>query len=103
VALPHELVRNAYFPATPSTALRWDPYGGRWSAEGSADHPWFAGYDLDEYTERPVLVWSVGEAFDFEGEFEEHWYGTVAVTTVPPPGGPAIVWHPPARSPSGPG
>lgn len=89
---------NAYFPGTPSTALRWDPYGGRWSlttrtlpkesphwvqsmiaplgrwaTEGSPERPWFAGYILDEYSPRPVLVWSVGQApFRFEGEFEDH-------------------------------
>lgn len=89
---------NAYFPATPSTALRWDPHGGRWTlttrtlpkespvwvqsmiaplgrwaTEGTPDRPWFAGYVLDEHSRRPVLIWSVGqEPFRFEGEFEDH-------------------------------
>ncbi|HZB75285.1 MAG TPA: hypothetical protein VE526_03595 [Solirubrobacteraceae bacterium] len=88
---------NAYFPGTPSTALRWDPYGehwtlttralpkeggqwvqsiisplGEWATDGTAEQPWFAGYMLDEYSPRPVLVWSVGrEPFRFEGRFEE--------------------------------
>lgn len=88
---------NAYFPGTPSTALRWEPYGGRWSlttrtlpkeqpdwvrsimaplgqwaVEGTPERPWFAGYVLYEYSPRPVLIWSVGqEPFRFEGEFED--------------------------------
>jgi hypothetical protein len=88
---------NAYFPGTPFTALRWDPYRGtwslttrtlpkespqwvqamvaplgRWSTEGTPERPRFAGYILDEYSPRPVLVWGVGgERFRFEGEFEE--------------------------------
>ena len=88
---------NAYFPGTPATALRWDPYGerwtltmrtlpkeggervrsmiaalGEWATEGTRERPWFAGYVLDEYSPRPVLIWSVGRApFRFEGEFEE--------------------------------
>ena len=88
---------NAYFPGTPATALRWDPYGERWTlttrtfpkeggqwvqsmvaplgelaTEGTPDRPWFVGYILDEYSPRPVLVWSVGrESFQFEGQFED--------------------------------
>jgi hypothetical protein len=88
---------NAYFPGTPTTALRWDRYGkrwtlttrtlpkdggervqsivaplGEWATEGTPERPWFAGYILDEYCPRPVLIWSVGsEPFRFEGEFEE--------------------------------
>ncbi len=88
---------NAYFPGTPGTELRWDPYGGQWTlttrtlpktggewvqsivaplgewaTEGTPERPWFAGYILDEYCPRPVLIWSVGrEPFRFEGEFEE--------------------------------
>jgi hypothetical protein len=87
---------NAYFPATPATSLRWDPYGtrwrlttralpqespqwvqsiitslGEWATEGTPDRPWFAGYILDEYTPRPVLIWSAGgQPFRFEGHFE---------------------------------
>lgn len=88
---------NAYFPGTPATALRWDRYAdrwtlttrtlpkesgqwvqsivaplGEWAIEGTPERPWFAGYILDEYSPRPVLIWSVGrEPFRFEGEFEE--------------------------------
>ena len=88
---------NAYFPGTPATALRWDRYGeswtlttrtlpkeggpwvrsivaplGEWATEGTPERPWFAGYILDEYSPRPVLIWSVGrQPFRFEGEFEE--------------------------------
>ena len=88
---------NAYFPGTPATALRWDRYGdrwtlttrtlpkegghwvqsivaplGEWASDGTPERPWFAGYILDEYSPRPVLIWSVGrEPFRFEGEFEE--------------------------------
>jgi hypothetical protein len=87
----------AYFSGKPSTALLWDPYGegrwsltsravpkdpvwlpqvivplGRWAADGSPDRPWFVGYVRDEYTPRPVLVWSVGEQpFRLEGELAE--------------------------------
>lgn len=86
---------NAYFPGTPSTALRWDPDAeiwtlttrtlpktggwpvqsfiaplGRWASEGTPEQPWFAGYILDEYRLRPALIWSVGRSpFQFEGEF----------------------------------
>jgi hypothetical protein len=97
-ALWHWLARwgdNAYSPGTPHTALRWDPYGERWTLtmravpkqpawpleiiaplgryaeEGTHDRPWFAGYILDDYNPRPVLIWSVGqELFRFEGELE---------------------------------
>ena len=88
---------NAYFPGTPATALRWDRYGerwtlttrtlpkeggdrvrsivaplGEWATEGAPERPWFAGYILDEYSARPVLIWSAGrKPFRFEGEFEE--------------------------------
>jgi hypothetical protein len=88
---------NAYFPGTPATALRWDPYGERWTlttrtfpkeggewvqsviaplgefaTEGTPDRPWFVGYILAEYSARPVLIWSVGRAvFQFEGQFED--------------------------------
>jgi hypothetical protein len=88
---------SAYFPGTPATALRWDRYGerwtlttrtlpkeggewvqamvaplGEWATEGTPERPWFAGYILDEYCPRPVLIWSAGgEPFRFEGEFEE--------------------------------
>lgn len=88
---------TAYFPGTPSTALRWDPFGrrwtlttrtlpkdspdwvqmivaplGSWAVEGRQDRAWFAGYILDEYSPRPVLIWSVGHRrFQFEGEFEQ--------------------------------
>ena len=87
---------NAYFPGTPFTALRWDPFDerwslttrtlpkespdwvrsiisplGRWSCDGTSERPWFAGYIRDEVSLRPVLIWSVGgEPFRFEGEFE---------------------------------
>jgi hypothetical protein len=86
---------NAYFPGTSHTALRWDPYGARWTLtmrvlpkepawpleiiaplgryalEGTRERPWFAGYILDEHSLRPVLVWSVGqEPFQFEGKLE---------------------------------
>lgn len=86
---------NAYFPGTPTTMLRWDCYGerwtlttrtlpkeggpwvqsmvaplGEWASEGTRDRPWFVGYILDEYSPRPVLVWSAGqEPFRFEGRF----------------------------------
>ena len=88
---------NAYFPGTPATALRRDVYGerwtlttrthpkesgqwvqsmiaplGEWATEGTRERPWFAGYILDEYSPRPVLIWSVGgESFQFEGRFED--------------------------------
>jgi hypothetical protein len=87
---------NAYFPGTPHTVLRWDPYGGVWTltmravpkepawpleiigplgryaAEGTPERPWFAGYVLDEYNPRPVLIWSVGrQPFQFEGSLED--------------------------------
>lgn len=88
---------NAYFPGTPATALRWDGYGnrwtfttralpkasgqwvqslvaplGEWATDGTTERPWLAGYSLDEYSPRPVLIWSVGrEPSRFEGEFEE--------------------------------
>jgi hypothetical protein len=88
---------NAYFPGTPLTALRWDRYGerwtlttrtlpkesgewvqsiiaplGEWADEGSSERPRFVGYVVDEYSPRPVLIWSVGrEPFRFEGRFEE--------------------------------
>jgi hypothetical protein len=88
---------NAYYPGTPATALRWDQYGehwtlttrtlpkeggqavqsmiaplGEWATEGTSEQPRFVGYILDEYTPRPVLIWSVaGEPFRFEGRFEE--------------------------------
>ena len=88
---------NAYFPGTPMTVLRWDQYGerwtlttrtlpketgewvraiiaplGEWADEGSSERPRFVGYVLDEYSARPVLIWSVGrEPFRFEGRFEE--------------------------------
>ena len=88
---------NAYFPGTPATVLRWDRYGeqwtlttralpkeggetvqsvvaslGEWATEGTPEQPRFAGYILDEYCPRPVLIWSAGrEPFRFEGEFEE--------------------------------
>jgi hypothetical protein len=88
---------NAYFPGTPSTTLRWDPYGerwslttralpkadglsvqslirslGRWAVNGTPARPWFAGYILDEYSPRPVLIWSVAKApFRFEGDFAQ--------------------------------
>ncbi len=88
---------NAYFPGTPATALRWDRFGeiwtlttrtlpkesgqrvqamvaplGEWATQGTPERPRFVGYMLDEYSPRPVLIWSVGgEPFRFEGEFEE--------------------------------
>jgi len=88
---------NAYFPGTPATALRWDRYGQRWTLttralpkeggdwvqaiiaplgelaeEGSPERPRFVGYILDEYTPRPVLIWSAGrEPFRFEGRFDD--------------------------------
>jgi hypothetical protein len=88
---------NAYFPGTPATALRWDRYGehwtlttrtlpkeggqwvqsmiaplGEWATEGTRERPWFVGYILDEYSPRPVLIWSVGgDSFQFEGRFED--------------------------------
>ncbi len=87
---------NAYFPGSQFTALHWDPYKGRWSltartipkepptwvrsiiaqlgrwsSDGTPERPWFAGYLLDEYSPRPVLIWNVGqEPFRFEGDFE---------------------------------
>ena len=88
---------NAYFPGTPHTALRWDPYGQRWSltmravpkepawplqiiaplgryaVDGTPERPWFTGYILDESNPRPVLIWSVGqEPFQFEGDLETY-------------------------------
>jgi hypothetical protein len=88
---------NAYFPGTPGTNLRWDPYGkrwtlttrtlpkeaaqwvqaiiaplGEWAAEGTEERPRFVGYILDEYNPRPVLIWSVGcRPFRFEGQFDD--------------------------------
>jgi hypothetical protein len=88
---------NAYFPGTPATSLRWDRYSerwtlttrtfpkesgqwaqsviaplGEWATEGTPQRPWFVGYILDEYSPRPVLIWSVGrELFQFEGQFED--------------------------------
>jgi hypothetical protein len=88
---------NAYFSGTPSTALRWDRYGERWSLttrtlpkewgqrvqaivaplgelaiDGTPERPRFVGYILDESSPRPVLIWSTGrEPFRFEGEFAD--------------------------------
>jgi hypothetical protein len=88
---------NAYFPGTPATALRWDPYGerwtlttrtlpkesgrwvqsiiaslGEWASEGTPERPWFVGYILHESSARPVLIWSAGgQPFRFEGRFED--------------------------------
>jgi hypothetical protein len=88
---------TAYFPGTPATVLRWDRYGavwtlttralpkesadwvraiiaplGEWASDGSSDRPRFVGYIIDEYTPRPVLMWSVGgQPFRFEGDFEQ--------------------------------
>jgi hypothetical protein len=89
---------NAYFPGTPATMLRWDRYGeiwtlttrtqpkesgqyvqamieplGEWAAQGTPERPRFVGYILDEYSPRPVLIWSVGgEPFRFEGQSEDY-------------------------------
>lgn len=88
---------NVYFPGTPATVLRWDRYAahwtlttrtlpketgpwvramisplGEWAIEGSKEEPRFVGYIVDEYSARPVLIWSVGGGpFQFEGEFGE--------------------------------
>lgn len=78
---------NAYFPGTPSTALRWDEYASKWTlstrafpkmgpeavqtlvaalgefaAEGSPEQPEFVGYIKGEDPDPPVLIYSHGQA-----------------------------------------
>lgn len=83
---------NAYFPGTPSSALRWDRFGEQWTlttrtlpktgpefvqalvaplghyaTEGSPDQPTHVGYINDEDPGPPIQIWSTaGAPFEFE-------------------------------------